>query len=486
MTIRMLFLFCFTLFVGGCGGSSSSTPSPVPTTTVSGVTFDAPIQNGLVKIYSFASGLPGAVLGTGATDPQGKFSISIQSENQPILVAVTGGSYIEEASGKIVQLQDGQALYAVQNFVMSQSVSVAVSYYTTLATGYAEYLVGKGTSVSVAVDQANAQFSNFLAFDVLTTQPLDITDVANATPWLTAGHEYGFSLAALSGWTLSASRTNGVVDHELYNSIRFIQAAYGDIRADGLLDGKGSQGPLSMGVVPLTTRAYRHELAIQALGIANSSANHTTLSATQLVDTAKRLNDSTAAVFGSDPVVPLDEGGPVISNLSIANGASVSGVIVFSAQISSVVPLTTVAVVVDSGTAVPGDVAVPSFTIDTHTLPDGVHTLAILATDVTGVSANSSIQVLVDNAKPKVYYQTLPGSVTWYGVYTDSGSGIDTIWFTWSDGVVTNATLTPTSATGGNWVIPRRAGNPSWTLQGRDRAGNYCTPSGASTDYNCL
>lgn len=485
--IRTAYLFCFFLFVGGCGAGSSSTPPPVPTTSVAGVTFDAPIQNGLVKIYSFASGLPGAVLGTGATDPQGKFSISIQSENQPILVAVTGGHYIEEASGKIVQLQDGQALYAVQNFVMSQSVSVAVSYYTTLATGYAEYLVGKGASVSVAIDQANAQFSNFLAFDVQTTLPLDITDVANATPWLTAGHEYGFSLAALSGWTQSASRTNGVVEHELYNSIRFIQAAYGDIRADGLLDGKGSQGQLSMGVVPLTTRTYRHELAIQTLSMANSAANHTTLSATQLVDTAKRLNDSTAAVFGSDPVVALDEGGPVISNLSIANGASVSGVIIFSAQVLSVAPLTTVAVVVDSGTPVPGDVAVPSFTVDTHTLPDGVHTLAILATDVTGVSANSSIQVLVDNTNPKVYYQTLPPSNgTWYGIYTEAGSGIDTIWFTWSDGVVTNATLTPTSATGGNWVIPARAGNPSWTLQGRDRAGNYCTPSGASTNYNCL
>ena len=91
MTIRTLFLVCFTLFVVGCGAGSSTTPSPIPIASVSGVTFDAPIQNGLVKIYSFASGLPGTVLGTGATDTQGKFSISIQSENQPILVAVTGG-----------------------------------------------------------------------------------------------------------------------------------------------------------------------------------------------------------------------------------------------------------------------------------------------------------------------------------------------------------------------------------------------------------
>lgn len=487
MTIRAVYLFIFFLFVGGCGAGSSDMPQPIPTATVSGVTFDAPIQNGMVKIYSFASGQPGAVLGTGSTDPQGKFSISVQSENQPVLITVNSGRYVEEASGKLIQMQDGQALYAVQNFVMSQSVSVAVSYYTTLATGYAEYLVGNGASVGVAVDQANAQFSNFLAFDVLSTLPLDITDVANATPWLTAGHEYGFSLAAISGLTLSACRTNGVEDHGLYNSIGFIQRAYDDIRADGVLDGKAAQGALSMGVVPLTTRVYRHELAIQSLNMASNTVNRTNLTATQLVDTAMRLNDSTAAVFGSDPMVPLAEGGPVISNLSLSNGAPVSGVIALSAQVSSVVPLTTVAVVVDSGTAVPGNVAAPSFSIDTHTLPDGVHTLAILAIDVTGVSANSSIQVLVDNTTPKVYYRTLPpGNGTWYGIYTEAGSGIDKIWFTWSDGVVTNATLTPTSATGGNWVIPARAGNPSWTLQGRDRAGNYCTPSGASTDYNCL
>ena len=163
----------------------------------------------------------------------------------------------------------------------------------------------------------------------------------------------------------------------------------------------------------MTTRVYRH--AVQSLNMASNTVNRTNLTATQLVDTAKRLNDSTAAVFGSDPVVPLDEGGPVISNLSIANGASVSGVITFSAQLSSVVPLTTVAVAVDSGTAVPGDVAVPSFTIDTHTLPDGVHTLAILATDVTGVSAKSSIQSWWITT-PKVYYRLPPGNGTWYGI----------------------------------------------------------------------
>lgn len=478
MTIRAVFLFCFFLLVGGCGAGSGDMPPPIPTTTVTGVAFDAPIQNGVVKIYSFASGQPGAVLGTGATDPQGKFSISIQSENQPILIAVTGGRYIEEASGKIVELQDGQALYAVQNFVMSQPVSVAVSYYTTVAAGYAEYLVGKGSSASAAVDEVNAQFTSALAFDVLTAQPLDITDVANATPWLTAGHEYGFSLAALSGWTLSASRTNGVADHELYNSIRFIQAAYSDIRADGLLDGKGSQGPLSMGVVPLTTRVYRHELAVQALSMANSTANHTTLTATQLVDTAKHLNDSTAAVFGSDPVVSLDEGGPEISNLSIANGAPVSGVVAFSAQVLSVVPLATVAVIVDSGTPVPGDVAAPSFSIDTRTLPDGVHTLGLQAIDVTGVSASTSIQVLVDNTRPQALNRTAPSGNPgpYYGIYTESGSGIAQIWTVWSDGAVIPATVTATSATGGTWSTPWRGYYLTWEVHATDRAGNSCTP----------
>lgn len=483
MTIRAVFLLCFSFFIGGCGAGSSDMPPPIPTTTVSGVTFDAPIQNGVVKIYSFANGQPGAVLGAGATDPQGKFSISIQSENQSILIEVTGGRYIEEASGKIVQLQDGEALYAVQNFVMSQSVSVAVSYYTTLATGYTEYLVSTGVSASDAVGQANAQFSNILAFDVLTTQPLDITDVANATPWITAGHEYGFSLAALSGWTLSASRLNGVADHEIYNSIRFIQAAYGDIRADGLLDGKGSQGPLSMGVVPLTTRVYRHELAAQTLGIANSAVNQTTLSATQLVDTVTHLNDSTAAVFGSEPTLPLNEGGPVISNLSIANGAPVSGVIAFSAQVSSAVPLTMVAVIIDSGTPVPGDTAAASFSIDTQTLTDGVHTLDLLATDVTGVSATSSIQVLVDNVKPQVLDRTLPpGGVSYYGVYEEAGSGITQIWGVWSDGAVIPVTVTATSATGGTWSTPWRGSNRMLETHATDHAGNSCTPVPNSRD----
>lgn len=477
-------LVCLFVVLSGCGGGSGNVlPPPVPTANVAGVIFDAPIQNGVVTVYSFTGGKPGTVLGTGLTDPQGQYKISIQVESQPILIAVNSGHYIEEASGKIIELKNGQTLYAVQNFATSQPVSAAVSYYTTLATGYAEYLVRKGVAVSVAIDQANAQFSGLLAFDVLTTQPMDITDVANATPWVTAGHEYGFNAAAVSEWTLYAGRKNGVADHGPYNSIGFIQAAYDDIRTDGVLDGKGSKGELAMGIVPLTTRVYRHELALQILRIANSTVNHTNLTPAQLVDTANHLNDSTAVVFGTEPVVLLSEGGPAISNFSISNGAPVSGVITLSLQVTSVVPMATVVLVIDSGAPVSGNPAAPSFAIDTRTLPDGIHTLTILARDAAGVSSSSSIQVLVDNTLPQAFNRTAVVNGTLYGIYIEAGSGIADVWVLWGDGVSTKATVTPTSVTGGNWSVPVRY-SLSWSLHATDRAGNSCAPTPADAT-NC-
>lgn len=483
MTIRTVCFLLLSFVLVGCGTGSNSTPPPVPTTSVSGISFDAPIQNGVVKVYSFDGGQVGAMLATGSTDSQGNFSVSVQSQSLPILIEITGGRYVEEASGQLIDLQRGQVLYAVKNLVMQQPLSVTLSYYTTLATGYAQYLINKGVAVGDAIDQANTQLSNLPGFDVVVTQPLDITDPANATPWLTAGHEYGFSLAALSGWTWDASKTNGAADQSLYNSIRFIQVAYDDIRADGMLDGKGASGALAMGVIPLSTRVYRHELAIQMLNVAAGSENRTGLAAVQVVDAAKRLNDSTSAVFGPDPTVPLSEGGPVISDFSIKNGAPLSGVVNFKSQVTSAIPLASVELIIDSLAPFPGDPATPSFAIDTRTLADGIHTLTILATDVAGVSSNSSVQVLVDNTPPQAFNRTAVANGTFYGTYTESGSGIAQIWVVWSDGVLANATATPTSSTGGTWSVPVRFGL-SWSLHATDLAGNSCTPTPADTT-NC-
>ena len=96
------------LFVGitiiaalaGCGGSEKAPESP-PKGIITGYAVAALIIGGTVRAYSFTEGKKGEEISTSPviTDENGFFSIDVQANHdQPIVLEVIGGRYIEEAS----------------------------------------------------------------------------------------------------------------------------------------------------------------------------------------------------------------------------------------------------------------------------------------------------------------------------------------------------------------------------------------------------
>ena len=178
------------LILTACGGGGSSSsdstsgslPASRPAGTVSGVAFDSVVSGGTVSIYDFTTGTKGALLGSGQTGADGQFSIEIVTPDKPILIEVEGGAYLEEASGLQVQIDqsNGQKLSAVQLYQSGQPVTVNTTFFTTLATGLAEYLVQtQGRAVADAVQAANQQISTWAGFDIVKTSPLNVADPAN-------------------------------------------------------------------------------------------------------------------------------------------------------------------------------------------------------------------------------------------------------------------------------------------------------------------
>ncbi|HEB85710.1 MAG TPA: hypothetical protein ENI68_01645, partial [Gammaproteobacteria bacterium] len=274
------------LVLTACGGSSGggstsgSLPTSRPAGTVSGVAFDGVVSGGTVSIYDFGSGSKGASLGSGQTGNDGQFSIEIITPDKPILIEVEGGAYLEEASGLQVQIDPSkdQKLSAVQLYQSGQPLIVNTTFFTTLATGLAEYSVqAEGRSAADAIQAANQEISGWAGFDVIKTLPIDVTDPVNRTAVLTDQLRAGLVAAGISELTRQVSVDAGQPEHSTWNSIAFIQTAYDDIRADGVLNGLDATGMISLGSTVINADTYRATLAERILQFAEDSRNSTGL-----------------------------------------------------------------------------------------------------------------------------------------------------------------------------------------------------------------
>ena len=213
MKMKFPWLTILVLVLVACGGDQGSLPPSRPFGIVSGNAIAAEIDNGHVAVYSLDRNGKGALLGTGDTDTQGFFSLDLQAPSQPVLVELSGGRYIEEASGIGVDVADGQVLRAVAYYKSGQPLSVMVTPLTQIAAGLAQYRIAQGSEPATAVDTALKDVTQLTGVPVATVLPRNITDPNNTTTQLTAPYAYGFFLAALSSFTQQVSQQNGTPVH---------------------------------------------------------------------------------------------------------------------------------------------------------------------------------------------------------------------------------------------------------------------------------
>lgn len=468
------------LALAGCGNTSSNPPER-PLRSIQGIVFASPVSGATVRVWAFHDGRRGDLLGEVTTDAAGRFALDVKTQDGVVLLEASGGTYREEASGRDVTVSPQPILRSLVRYSNAAPVTAgSVTTYTTLATGLAEHLIGRGQAAEAAMDQAFAAFNDALGLDVRAVTPLDITDPGNATGGLSPGHEYGFHEAAVSQWTADAGTRNGTEPHATHTSISFAALGYDDIRADGVLDGRAGEATLRVGTIPLTTDVYRLELALALLRIARGSANRTGLGADRLLPTANRWNESTVAMFGEAEVTPLSEIGPVLTELRPAAGARVSGRAVASVTVDDPVGLLDVSFALDGqavGSAV--DASTPRVEIDTAVLPDGPHQLRARARNLAGGTAELEHEVIFDNTAPSI--AGFPAeTVTWCGAFSANATVSDAAMgesvFLLDNVPIGNqgtATAPAISINSQNHA----PGNHTLTLRATDAAGNVSTRS---------
>lgn len=435
----VLYLFIIIGCGGGSGGGDDFAPER-PLGTTQGYGVDAVIVDASVAAYSWENGVKGDLLGNATTDEFGFYSISIQAPAQPIILELSGGHYIEEASGEKVSLTDDQRLYAITNYD-GEDLDIMITPFTTLAAGLTQYYVDKGgKNAQNAITHATSEITGITVFNILTEYPVNITYEENHTDEMTDGHMYGFYSAAFSSWTAEISEENGTSAHNPYSSVHLTDLMYRDVLYDGVLNGEGvtangKPGKLTMGSVEMNAETYRLQIAKHVLVAADADYNQSGLTTDDVLEHAHTFSQRVNELYGNESPAPLDAEGPRVYQTEPID-KYYRGEIDYSFRIVDIVGINTVAVSIDGE---PAEIENPEGTsadvtvhIETAQYDDGEHTIEVVSTDMlenqsthtlTFYTNNSGININVDTDLSL----TRDTSIEIAGSYEMSGTTIDTI-----------------------------------------------------------
>lgn len=173
--------------LAGCGGGGDGgAAAPAASTTISGSAVKGPVGGATVTAFAATTG---TVLGTTTTSPNGTYSLTI-SYNGDVVLEVTGGSYIDEATGRTTTLNQ---LKAIIN-ATGGTQTVHVTPLTYIAYGYAG---NTSAGFNTALTNLATQFG-LGGVNLLTTLPA----VSGTT------NDYGRVLRAMSQYVQSQSLAN--------------------------------------------------------------------------------------------------------------------------------------------------------------------------------------------------------------------------------------------------------------------------------------
>ena len=463
MIVKTACLLMVSILLLACSpGDAGGLPPERPAGTLTGQAVAAAIGNAQVTVYGFEKGKRGTRLGGTVTDDSGAYTIDIQAPSQAILVEISGGDYVEEASGISVALTEGQILRAVGHYQSGRPLTLMVTPLTHMAAALAKFKATNGMAVEQAIDEANAAVDQFFALDTRATRPALITAAGDPVSELANDTLYGFYLAGLSNWTLWADRENQAPQtHASYNSIALAQVLYHDLRSDGLLDGKGYNQaatelePLGFGRVVLDADVYRLAFSLHMLAMANSEQNKTGLAIADLLDAAHAIaaqstmlpeGTKPVAIDGQVPTLTLQQlkrvsGEDILLSLGQFADQAHSGGFMLQVDVGGLLGAERLATSIigpdgeeiDDGhreNTLQGSGRIFIF-VDTTTYDDGEYTFELRATDALGKSTTETFRVKFDNTGPVITVtspqSTNQATATLSGTFSDNAAGVAAI-----------------------------------------------------------
>jgi len=252
--LSAILVFSLTL-IAGCGGGGGGTAAvdgggntPGVSGTVSGTAVKGPVANATVTAFSInPNGTVGGQIGTGKTDAQGNFSVNVGDYSGPMMLQMTGGSYMDEATGINVNMGQNDSLTSMIPSMTAGSMmsGIQMTPLTSMAQNMAQFMQGGMTSANMtAANNAIGQY--FSVNNVLFTSPINplVQNAGNGADQNMKN--YGMTIAAMSQYanTMGMAYSSNIVS-SMMNDVA-------DGNMDGMMGGTGIEmgGGMMNGTTP--------------------------------------------------------------------------------------------------------------------------------------------------------------------------------------------------------------------------------------------
>ncbi len=223
----IIFLSISITLLVGCGGSGGGGDSVSSVSgTISGTAIKGSVADATITAFSInVDGTKGKPIGTGQTDEQGNFSILVGNHSGSVLMEMTGGHYMDEATGKDMDVFQGDIMTCAMLFMTAGSTmsGIQITPLTSMAQNMARNMSGGMIDVNIT-DANNAIGRYFDVNDILHTQPMDPTIDGSGIGADQHMMNYGMTIAAMSQYAQMVGMPNssGIVTNMMNDASDWI------------------------------------------------------------------------------------------------------------------------------------------------------------------------------------------------------------------------------------------------------------------------
>jgi hypothetical protein len=276
---------------------------------IGGTAVKGPVNGATITAYGITNGVMGTQVASGTTDSQGNFSITMGAYTGPVMLQMSGGTYVDEATGATMAMSSGDVMTAVISSVTSGETitNIMVTPLTSMAQAMAGNMLGGMTGANITA--ANSSIgSYFMVNDILHTQPMNPL-VSGASGTATQDMKnYGMTIAAIS---------QSAKDMGMSSSSSMVTSMMNDA-TDGVMNGLMGSTPIMMGGMMggssmMTTTAGTSGLATEMATFITSSMNMSGVTATNMQALMNKLTTSATGTIQSGGGTPMMVQGSVFN-----------------------------------------------------------------------------------------------------------------------------------------------------------------------------
>ena len=181
-----------------------------------------------------ADGTRGSQIGSAQTDGQGNFSMPVGNHSGPVMLQMSGGNYMDEATGSQMPMDANDVMTCVISYLSANSTvsGIQITPLTSMAQSMVRNMSGGMNQTNITL--ANNSVGKFFGInDILTAHPMNPNINGSGVSAPQEMRNYGMTLAAMSQY----AKNTGMPHSSGMVTAMMIDASDG--RMDGMMTGQG-------------------------------------------------------------------------------------------------------------------------------------------------------------------------------------------------------------------------------------------------------